>query len=186
MGWLFLTRSLTQESAYKDLGRNGKNRHHAQGRVPFSTDDPQFKRNVFYHFELPDQHVTVGYNWNLIGGETADEKAAVVSVKLPAIASASSQSSSSQASSKASQKPSAESSVASSRPSVSASSSENPSKASATASLTSQTSQAATSAASGSNHGLPQTGEALGQSGLLAGLATLLSALGAWLWRRQG
>lgn len=164
----------------------------AQGRVTFSTDDPQFKRNVFYHFELPDKHVTVGYNWNLIGGEKADDKAAVVSVKMPAIASSSSQAS--QASSQASQKPSqapsekpstdpaAQSSQLSLRPSSSASASQKASVESVAA----QTSQAATSAESGSTHGLPKTGEALGQSGLWAGLATLLSALGAWLWRRQG
>lgn len=158
----------------------------AQGRVTFSTDDPQFKRNVFYHFELPDQHVTVGYNWNLIGGEKADDKAAVVSVKMPAVVPSSPSSQASQASSQASQKPSTEASAPSSQPSVSASSSANPSKASEAASLASQTSQAASSKANASAHGLPQTGEALGQSGLLAGLATLLSALGAWLWRRQG
>ncbi|MDG3062239.1 LPXTG cell wall anchor domain-containing protein [Lacticaseibacillus casei] len=168
----------------------------AQGRVTFSTDDPQFKRNVFYHFELPDKHVTVGYNWNLIGGEKADDKAAVVSVKMPAVASSSSQASqaSSQASQKPSQapsqkpsqKPSIDPSAQSSQPSLRASSSASASQKASVESVAAQTSQAASSAESGSTHGLPKTGEALGQSGLLAGLATLLSALGAWLWRRQG
>ncbi|TLF38641.1 LPXTG cell wall anchor domain-containing protein [Lacticaseibacillus zeae] len=164
----------------------------AQGRVTFSTDDPQFKRNVFYHFELPDKHVTVGYNWNLIGGEKADDKAAVVSVKMPAIASSSSQASqaSSQASQKSSQapseKPSTDPSAQSSQPSLRTSSSAVASQKASVESVAAQTSQAATSAESGSTHGLPKTGEALGQSGLWAGLATLLSALGAWLWRRQG